>query len=165
MLQKKECLVLLLLFAVVFTQATVCQTLTVPKTLGQLEVMKTQTGKDAQLLVDRLHRKSVSPLNSIVAEYQAVPGSATLYVSEYTTVRKAEEAASKMMQLIKGGNRLFRHYSGKNIGRTAVGRCLGMGQVHYVFQHQVQVYWLSVDPLRETEAFEALSRAIPLKPQ
>jgi hypothetical protein len=64
------------------------------------------------------------------------------------------------MRLIKGGNRTFGHYSEETRSSIRVGRCVGLGQIHYLFQHGARVYWLSTDPAVEQEALEGLLKAI-----
>lgn len=136
------------------------QTRELPQSLGRLVLVKTLEGKDAKVFLDRLHQKAVAPKSSVTGEYRAGDKTATLYVSIYRAGREAREAGSQMMRLIKGGNRAFGHYSEKHRGRILVGRCVGMGQIHYLFQVRVRVFWLSIDPTLEQEALESLLKNV-----
>jgi hypothetical protein len=131
-----------------------------PQSLGRLVLVKTLEGKNAKVFLDRLHQKAVAPKSSVTGEYQAGDKTATLYVSTYKAEREAREAGSRMMRLIKGGNRAFGQYSEENRGQVLVGRCVGMGQIHYLFQKRGRVYWLSIDNGLEQEALESLLKTV-----
>lgn len=151
------CVVLTCLLAL---SSSLCQTRELPQSLGRLNLVRTLKGKEAQAFLDRLHQKAVPPTSSVTGEYGALDKSATLYVSIYRTNAEAREAGSRMMRLIKGGNRTFGHYSEETRSSIRVGRCVGMGQIHYLFQHGVRVYWLGTDPAVEQEALEGLLKAL-----
>lgn len=131
-----------------------------PKALGQLLLVNALEGKDAQAFVNQLHQKAVAPKSSVAGEYKGGNNSATLYVSLYSSERQAKVAGLRMMQLIKGGNRAFGQYSEQNHGRLLIGRCVGMGQIHHLFQEGDRLFWLSVDPSREKAALESLLASI-----
>ena len=131
-----------------------------PQSLGRLSLVKTLEGKDAKASVDQLHQKAVAPKSSVTGEYEGGNRSATLYASLYYSQREAKAAGSRMMQLIGGGNRVFGHYSEQHHGRLLIGRCVGLGQIHYLFQQGERVFWLSVDPLLESEVLEGLLKFV-----
>ena len=140
--------------------SSLCQTPELPQTLGRLKLVRTLEGKEAQAFLDKLHQKAVAPKSSVTGEYQAGDKSATLYVSLYRSEGEAREAGSRMMQLIKAGNRVFGHYSEEIRGSLRVGRCVGMGQIHYLFQKGPRLFWLGIDPARSEEALGSLLRSV-----
>lgn len=148
--------VIFVLVSLLALPSALCQTRVLPQSLGRLILVKTLEGKDAQVFLNRLHQKSVAPKSSVTGEYLTGDKTATLYVSVYKAEREAREAGSRMMRLMKGGNRVFGHYSENNYGRLLVGRCVGRGQIHYIFQDRARLYWLSIDPVLEQEALESL---------
>ena len=148
--------VIFVLVSLLALSSALCQTRVLPESLGRLILVKTLEGKDAQVFLNRLHQKSVAPKSSVTGEYLTGDKTATLYVSVYKAEREAREAGSRMMRLMKGGNRVFGHYSENSHGRLLVGRCVGRGQIHYIFQDRARLYWLSIDPVLEQEALESL---------
>jgi hypothetical protein len=127
-----------------------------PPVFGRLKLVKTLEGKEAQAFLDKLHQKAVAPKSSVTGVYEGGGKSATLYISLYHSEREAGAAGSRMMRLIKDGTRVFGHYSEQYHNRLLLGRCVGLGQIHYVFQKCESVFWLSVDPLLESEVLKSL---------
>jgi len=131
-----------------------------PKSLGRLKLTKTLEGHEAQAFVDQLHQKAVAPKRSVTGEYQAGSLAASLYVSTYKADREAREAGDRMTRLIRGGNRVFGHYSEEVRSSVRVGRCVGMGQIHYLFRQGPRLFWLGADPAVSEEALDYLLRSV-----
>jgi hypothetical protein len=116
-----------------------------PSRLGTLKLTKTLQGTEARAFINRLHEKDVTPKNSVMGEYGGRKEQATLYVSIYELRSEAAEAAKRMTRLISKGNRVFGQYKEFKLGRLMIGRCEGLGQIHYFFLYRDKVFWLAVD--------------------
>ncbi len=116
-----------------------------PPTLGSLKLANKLTGRDAQGMIDRLHDKSVTPVNSVVGHYAAAAGEATLYVSVYRMDAEAASTFKKMADRIRTRNQVFTHYQERSFWGQTVARCYGLGQAHYFFSRNNHLYWLGAD--------------------
>jgi len=136
----------------------------VPPELGPLKLVESLQGKEAQIVVNRLHEKEVAPKASLMGQYSSGASQATLYVSFYETQAMAASASKRMTVRIKSGNQVFRHYEETKSRGLKLGRCIGLGQVHFFFLFRERMYWLAVDPSAATESLDALSLFVVGKP-
>ena len=131
-----------------------------PSELGTMKLTKTLQGKEARAFINRLHEKDVTPKNSVMGEYGGGKEQATLYVSIYDLRANAAEAAKRMTRLISKGNRVFGQYKEIKHSRLLIGRCEGLGQIHYFFLDRDRVFWLAVDSSVAGATLESLVRSV-----
>ncbi|TSA21059.1 hypothetical protein D4R75_06610 [bacterium] len=131
-----------------------------PSELGTLKLTKTLQGNEARAFINRLHEKDVTPKNSVRGEYGGGKEQATLYVSIYELRSKAAEAAKRMTRLISKGNRVFGQYKELKHGQLMIGRCEGLGQIHYFFLYRDRVFWLAADSSVAGASLESLVRSV-----
>jgi hypothetical protein len=134
--------------------------LSLPSELGPFKLVESIEGEGAQSFVNRLHAKEVAPQHSMMGKYLSGNHRATLYVSVYDTDASATEASKRMTEHIKAGNQVFRHYVEVWKRVIKIGRCMGLGQVHFFFQFRNKVFWLAVDPSVASDAIDSLSRFV-----
>ena len=127
-----------------------------PVVVGPLKLLKSFEGKEAKSFLDSMHDKKVAPKSSSVGEYRSGNQQATLYVSNYETRSQAVSVWKKMAARISGGNRVFEHFQELIIGSITIGRCVGLGQVHFFFCLRNRIYWWAVDPTMSTESLHNL---------
>jgi hypothetical protein len=143
-----------------FTLLALGQSTDLPVRLGPLKLADHLQGREAQSFLNNLHDKEIAPKNSVMGRYREGNDKASLYISIYASQSLAAEASNRMTRLISAGNKVFTHYRQLSKGKTAVGRCEGLGQTHFFFQHRNKVYWLSADPRVSDMTLQALSRFV-----
>jgi hypothetical protein len=119
--------------------------LELPKSILQLRLTEEIRGKQAQEMVDAMHKKSVTPDENVIGTYFSIDGGAKLYISLYDSRTIAEEQFEKMIDLIRKGGGTFTHFRELQVQNERVYLCLGLGQAHYFFLHEKELYWWAVD--------------------
>jgi hypothetical protein len=116
-----------------------------PKSILQLRLIEEIRGKQAQEIVERMHNKSVTLDENVIGTYFSTNGGAKLYVSLYHSRIIAEGQFEKMGDLIRKGGGAFTHFKEIHVQRTKVYTCFGLGQAHFFFLHEKDIYWWAVD--------------------
>ncbi len=130
--------------------------ISLPPTLGGLQLYREITGDEARRAVADLHDKEVSGGDNLIGFYGAPEGTATLYASVFGGREQAEQMYARMTSLVSHGGSGFGHYSTRTVDGNAVSVCAGMGQVHYFFARGRVVYWLAADLQNGEELLDAL---------
>lgn len=116
-----------------------------PHELGQLKRVQSASGKDAAVMVDRIHGKEVAQRENFIGLYRGERGSATVYVTVYATGQLAADTYALMERRIETGDTPFDHFSHISVLGQAGAACVGQGQVHFFFAHERNLYWLAAD--------------------
>ena len=119
--------------------------LVLPQSILQLRLKEEIRGKQAQEIVDAMHKKSLTPDENVIGTYFSTDGSAKLYVSLYDSRTIAEEQFKKMIDLIRLEKGPFSHFRELHVQNEKVYIFLGLGQAHYFFLHEKGLYWWAVD--------------------
>jgi hypothetical protein len=119
-------------------------TVPVPDSLVGLPLSERATGRPALAEIERLHGKGFFLVDGSVARYGG--GTATLWVSSTWTPFLAAGQVEAMTNRIAEGRSPFTPSGTREVEDTAVYALTGMGQMHYYFQIDKQVIWLSVSP-------------------
>jgi hypothetical protein len=121
------------------------QIIVLPKSILQLRLTEEISGKQAQKIVDSMHKKSVAPDENVIGTYFSTDGSAKLYVSFYDSRTIAEQQFEKMIDLIRKEGGVFSRFQEIRIQNEKVYVFLGLGQAHYLFLREEIIYWWAVD--------------------
>lgn len=113
--------------------------------LNGMKLTKKISGQEAQTMINKLHGKSVTPNVSEVIFYKSEKGEAVLYISGYPDSTGAKNDYYKMVSLIQNGNEVFGHFHEFNIDNQKLSMCLGLGQAHYFFYNNHNLFWLSTN--------------------
>ncbi len=119
--------------------------LSVPATLGSLRWTQSIRGAKAIAEIEQLHQTSIEITDGIISQYQANGAKATLWVATAITADKAVELVDLMNDLIRDGHPVFQQWVSREMQGIRVYEVFGMGQKHYYFVHNRQMYWLAVD--------------------
>ncbi len=131
-----------------------------PVKLGEMKLARHLGGEAAQGMIDHLHGKAVTPLESFIGFYEDNGAQATLYVSVYANASEATDVDRKMGQRIRTGNPVFRDIKDISVAGQAISECIGMGQIHYFFSRDAVLYWIGVDPPVAQQTLESLLHQI-----
>ncbi|RMG29350.1 MAG: hypothetical protein D6732_17715, partial [Methanobacteriota archaeon] len=82
----------------------------VPDQLGTLPLNQKVTGKEADLIITRLHIGKFQPGENIVAYYEGKNKKATLYISTHASREEADTLLKRMADKIGKGNYGFWHH-------------------------------------------------------
>ena len=121
------------------------RTIELPKSVLHLRLTEEIRGKQAQEIVDRMYNKSVTPDENVIGTYFSTDGGAKLYVSLYDSRIIAEGKFEKIADFIRMGGGDFTHFKEMQVQRTKVYTCLGLGQAHFFFLHEKNIYWWAAD--------------------
>ena len=121
------------------------QSIILPQSILQLRLSSEIRGKQAQEIVDAMHKKSVTPDENVIGTYFSTDGTAKLYVSLYDSRSVAEEQFGKMVDRIRQGGDTFSHLREIHVQDEKVYLCLGLSQAHYFFLLEKELYWWAVD--------------------
>ncbi len=117
-----------------------------PENVGQVKLVELITGDEALFAVEVLHSKSIAGEDAAIGQYEGKGGSMTVWISRAVNVATAREQAALMVErMMRNPNTPFSEHSSKMRNGVEVHKVLGMGQVHLIFFHKVQVYWISVE--------------------
>lgn len=118
-----------------------------PPKIGDYHLARLISGKEAIEEINRLHGRVINAIAGAIAIYNGEEGSATIWVSLAPSSEKAECQVQEMMREIQGrpGGPFFGVQ--KEVHREIpVYRFQGLGQMHFVFRRDKQVYWVSTPP-------------------
>ncbi|NIR49502.1 hypothetical protein GWO43_13465 [candidate division KSB1 bacterium] len=126
-----------------------------PQELSGLKLSRTMNGQEAKNFVNRLHFQEVAASKNEIGFYEEDKKSAIIYISHYETAEQAETEERKMTDKISPQNSVFVGGKYLDVNGKQVYRCFGMGQIHFVFSHKRQLFWISVDTLMGKEFLSA----------
>jgi hypothetical protein len=116
-----------------------------PKDFFGLRLTKKLTGKEANDFVNKLHLQQVTETENEIGFYEGDKGRALIYVTHYQNPEDTENDYNKMTEKISPRNSVFVGSEYIDINGKKIYRTFGMGQSHYVFYHNKELYWVSVD--------------------
>ena len=116
-----------------------------PEDFFGLHLTKKLTGKEAEDFVNNLHFQKVANLESDIGFYEGNAGRAIIYITHYNTKESATNNYKKMVEKILPGNQVFIRPEYLKLVGMEIFRCFGMGQSHYVFPYNKELFWISVD--------------------
>jgi hypothetical protein len=135
---------------------------TLPQTIGTLQLVRLQSGKEAREEINRLHGKQLSFLKGYIGTYKYGEKKATIWLSVYESDDTAERELVKMAESLKvGKSGVFRHFQTLSIKEESVYFVTGMGQAHYFFDKGKKVFWLAVEPSEARQVIRDLVEKIP----
>lgn len=116
-----------------------------PEDFFGLRLTKKLTGKDAKEFVNNLHFQNVTDIENEIGFYEGKAGSAIIYITHYNTMEITKSNYNKMVKKIGPQNSVFVKPEYLKLGGIEIYRCFGMGQSHYVFPYNKELFWISVD--------------------
>jgi hypothetical protein len=116
-----------------------------PEDFFGLRLTKKLIGTDAKEFVNNLHFQNVSELENEIGFYEGKAGSAIIYITHYNTIETTKDNYKKMVNKIGPENSVFFKPEYLKLGGMEIYRCFGMGQSHYVFPYNKELFWISVD--------------------
>ncbi len=116
-----------------------------PEDFFGLQLTKKLTGKNAKEFVNKLHFQNVADLENEIGFYEGKAGNAIIYITHYNTNETAKSDYEKMVKKISPENSVFIKPEYLKLGGMEIYRCFGMGQSHYVFPYNKELFWISVD--------------------
>lgn len=128
----------------------------VPRMLGGLPCVRLVTGVEAEEMVNRLHGRSVAAGENAIGIYAGPKGSATVYLTVYTSGTAARSAELRMEERISSGDFGFSHPNRMAFEGKTVASCIGVGQVHFFYSQGSCLYWLACDYAVAREALKDL---------
>jgi len=116
-----------------------------PEDFFGLRLTKKLTGKEAKEFVNNLHFQNVTNLENEIGFYEGKAGNAIIYITHYNTKETTKINYKKMVKKISPENSVFVKPEYLKLGGIEIYRCFGIGQSHYVFPYNKELFWISVD--------------------
>lgn len=116
-----------------------------PESFGDMIRTDLIKGEKAKKIIDELHNKEVTPVKNEIGYYTTVRGKATIYVTHYDDIETANLELIKMTDKISPGNTPFIRGEYLKYDEQNIYRCFGMGQTHFIFAEEKNLYWITVD--------------------
>lgn len=123
-----------------------------------MKMVQHLSGAQAKQMINHLHGKGVAPQENHVAFFGDGRYKATLYVSRYSDESEANSMEKGMAARIAAGNPVFSEYEVVSFSSQQLSRCVGMGQIHFFFARDAELYWLSADRPCAQQALDDLLR-------
>ncbi len=136
------------------SEETINPTPELPQSNLGYQLERTLLGEQAKEFVNRLHFQSVTENENLIGFYKGEDDQAVIYVTRYPKQEKAQEDFRKMTsKIIKGG---FAFTNGEHLEYLSkpVFRCFGMGQTHFVFTLDTQLFWISINTMKANQFLE-----------
>lgn len=147
-------------FIVLFIQGCAQESNFLQDEYAGLFLKKRLTGSSAKKFVDRLHSQEVSSSKNEIGFYKWKDSEAVIYVTDYETPDQAIAEGLKMIHKIDPGHKIFSQGQFFVSGGKQIYHCFGMGQTHFIFSNQEQLFWISVEPTMAEPFLSAVLTAI-----
>jgi hypothetical protein len=116
-----------------------------PISILHLALTEETKGEAARQMINALHGRNITPEDNLIGTYISPDGSGTLYVSQYESERVAAVACDSTERILADGRSGFTHFRKINSGGEHYAMCLSNEKAHYIFIHNANLYWWSVD--------------------
>lgn len=116
-----------------------------PENISGLKLLRKMTGDAAKGSINKLHFQPVTETENEIGFYEGEIGEAIIYVTHYQNAKDAQTDYAKMTKKISQENSVFINPQYFQIAEKEVYQCFGMGMTHFVFYHDMDLFWISVD--------------------
>jgi len=116
-----------------------------PESFGDMIRTSLIKGEEAKRIIDQLHNKEVAPVKNEIGYFTTVRGKAIIYITYYDDNETANSELIKMTDKIAPGNTPFIRGEYIRFDEKNIYRCFGMGQTHFIFAEEKNLYWITVD--------------------
>ena len=132
---------------IVFTLFLACKSERefIPNRISGLDLTNKIVGSEAEEFVNRLHFGNVAAVKNEIGFYSSPNGTAIIYVSYYEKLTDSAKNLELMVKKISPENSVFMGGESFDLHGVRVYRYSGMGQIHFVFTYQTELYWLSAE--------------------
>jgi len=100
------------------------------------------TGPDALQMINKLHGTNISIVEGYIAQYQG-KNQITIWVSQSASTADAQ-ALFEIMDKKMPASQMFTNREELQVEGKKVVKVLGMGQEHYYWVRDTQVYWIAI---------------------
>jgi len=137
------------LFLLVVMFLTSCSTNSeyLPEEFFGMQLTKRITGEEATKMINKLHHEPVTEVENEIGHYSGDNGRALIYISHYQKPEDPKKYYDKMTEKISLGESPFTGSEIIDISGKKIYRTFGMGQSHYIFTYNNELFWVSVGTL------------------
>lgn len=116
-----------------------------PDSISNLILTKKVSGDEAKDYINKLHFQPVTETENEIGFYKGEKGEAVIYITHYKNSIDPKADYEKMTKKISPENSVFIYPSFFELNGRKIYKCFGMGMTHYVFYHDSELFWISVD--------------------
>lgn len=136
---------ILILFLFLFQIGCSSKKDSLPEYISSLKLSRKMTGVAAKESINKLHFQPVTETENEIGFYKGEIGEAIIYVTHYQNAKDSQTDYAKMTKKISPENSVFFNPSFFKMNGKEIYQCFGMGMTHFVFYHDVDLFWISVD--------------------
>ena len=129
-----------------------------PKKLGGLNLSGVIQGKEAAVIISRMHGKTLENCENIIAHYGNGNAKNILYVSVYENAEHAKTSLMKMAMKIAAGSTVFKPLTHGEMGAGVHFETEGMRYKHYFYRVDNILIWWQVEPDMAEATFHDLRK-------
>jgi hypothetical protein len=127
-----------------------------PKKLGGLNLTRVIQDKEATVIINRMHGRTLDDCENIIAYYGSKDAKNILYVSVYENPEKAKTSLMKMAMKMAAGSTVFKPLTRSKMGAGVHFETEGMGYKHYFYRVDNILIWWQVEPDMAAATFQDL---------
>ena len=117
-----------------------------PTEIHGMELVEVQSGPDASGVLEHMHASGAAPAaDNYVGHYGTEEMGAVVYLSRFATADEASEQRVTMSQGLDRGDGGFGHTIRFRAGSRWVQITFGQGRVHYFWDDDVDLVWLTLN--------------------
>ena len=117
-----------------------------PAEIHGMELVDVHSGAEASGVLERMHTSGAAPeADNYVGHYGTEEMGAIVYLSRFATADEAQEQLTAMAQGIDRGAGGFGHHIRFRAGSKPVHITFGQGRVHYFWDEDVDLIWLTLN--------------------
>jgi hypothetical protein len=124
--------------------------------ISGLNLARVIQGKDATVIINRMHGKTLDDCENIIAHYGSTDAKNILYLSVYENPEKAKTSLMKMAMKMAAGSTVFKPLTHGKMGAGVHFETEGMGCKHYFYRVDNILIWWQVKPDMAAATFHDL---------
>jgi hypothetical protein len=127
-----------------------------PQKLGNLNIVKVVRDKEAAVIINKMHGKTLDECKNYIAYYGSNTSKNILYISVYENIENAKANIMNMAMKIAGGSSVFSPLTYSGMGHDAHFETEAMGLKHYFYRVDNILIWWQVEPDKAKATYKDL---------
>ncbi len=117
-----------------------------PAEIHGMELVEVHSGAEASGVLEQMHASGAAPeADNYIGHYGTEEMGAIVYLSRFATAAEAQEQLTAMAQGVSRGAGGFGHHIRFRAGSKPVHITFGQGRVHYFWDEDVDLIWLTLN--------------------
>ena len=127
-----------------------------PQKLGGLSLAKVLQDKEAAVIINKMHGKTLDDCKNYIAYYGSNTSKNILYISVYESAEYAKANLMNMAMKLAGGSSVFSPLTYSEMGHNVHFETEGMGLKHFFYRTDNILFWWQVEPDKAKATYKDL---------